>query len=306
MISIFSSTTITYIIALLRIAFFTLLERKILGYAQLRKGPNKPSIIGLPQPLADAIKLIIKEQSSPLISNHLAFIIVPGLRLFLALILWSIYPSNAPSLFISYSLLLFLCISRLRVYTTIGAGWTSNSKYSLLGALRRVAQTISYEVRIALILIRILLFHQSFNTQEIFTNSSFYLIFISPILIGIWIVTTVAETNRAPFDFAEGERELVSGFNTEYTRNLFAAIFIAEYLNILIMSFLTALLSLSHHWTPFLAISLLAFKTRVLSILFLYSRAALPRLRYDQLINLTWSTFLPIRLTFIIIYLTLV
>lgn len=164
------SILITFVAALIGIAFFTLIERKILGYVQIRKGPNKVGIIGLPQPFADALKLFAKEQTKPITSNFFGFVIAPLIGLILALILWSICPHSKPSYFITFGILFFLCVSRLRVYSTLGAGWSSNSKYALLGALRRIAQTISYEVRIALILLSFILVISSFNFTHIFIN----------------------------------------------------------------------------------------------------------------------------------------
>ena len=166
------SILISYVIAILAIAFYTLLERKALGYFQLRKGPNKPGLIGLPVPFADAIKLFTKEQAKPTFSNIIPFIVAPIIGLLLALALWSLYPHSSPSYFIKFGALLFLCISSLSVYTTLGAGWSSNSKYALLGALRGVAQTISYEVRIALILLGALAILLSFNLTSISQTQS--------------------------------------------------------------------------------------------------------------------------------------
>lgn len=303
LLSFFSSTLIIYVLILLAIAFFTLLERKVLGYIQIRKGPNKVGIIGLPQPFADALKLFTKEQAHPTMANIAPFYVAPILRLILALMLWSLYPTSSPSIVITFSILLFLCISRLRVYSTLSAGWASNSKYSLLGALRGIAQTISYEVSMALVLLAALLIIQIFRfAQATFYLVSWPLIIITPVFL-IWFVTILAETNRTPFDLAEGESELVSGFNTEYRRGPFALIFIAEYTRILaIRVFSAALFSSTVIMSP-LADLFLAFKTLFLAFVFIWVRGTLPRIRYDHLMSLTWKTFLPFILAVLIVLL---
>lgn len=300
-LNIFLNILTNYLVALLAIAFYTLLERKILGYAQERKGPNKVGVIGLPQPLADALKLFIKEQATPSQSNPFPYILAPIIRLILALILWSLYPTTTPSLFITLGIILFICISSLNVYTTLGAGWSSNSKYALLGALRRVAQTISYEIRIALILIAILCIYISFNFFKILNYTNLWIFFLTAPLIYIWFITCLAETNRTPFDFAEGESELVSGFNVEYSRGRFALIFIAEYINILFIRILSAILFLSSERIFLLSNLSLVIKTTILAFLFIWIRGRFPRIRYDRLINLTWKTFLPSSIIFLFI-----
>ncbi len=291
---------ITFLLVLAAIAFFTLLERKVLGYAQLRKGPNKVGILGLPQPMADAAKLFTKEISRPTLSNTIPFIAAPFLGLLLALAMWTIYPTASPANFIKFGILFFLCISRLNVYSTLAAGWTSNSKYSLLGALRRVAQTISYEVSISLTLLSALILLNSFDTQEIFDFPKSSLLTLLPLLFYIWFTTTLAETNRTPFDFAEGERELVSGFNTEYAGGTFALIFMAEYTNIIFMSLISTLIFLRGHGTPYIELANLIVGTLLLCFLFVWVRGTLPRIRYDRLIRLTWKAFLPLSLIFLI------
>lgn len=300
-IPIILSILIVYIIALLRIAFYTLLERKILGYFQTRKGPNKVGIAGLPQPLADALKLFLKEQSKPKIANISPFLISPFIRLLLALLLWSLYPISTTSYFLSYSVLLFLCISRLNVYTTLAAGWVSNRKYALLGSLRRVAQTISYEVSIALILLSLLIISSSFDLNlSISYNLSWPVLLFIPLSL-IWFTTTLAETNRTPFDFAEGESELVSGFNTEYSRGSFALIFIAEYANIIIISLLSSIFIFGNIDILITNDFILMTKTIIIASIFIWIRASLPRIRYDRLINLTWKSFLPFALCILLI-----
>lgn len=296
---------IRYVLILLAIAFFTLLERKTIGYIQLRKGPNKVGIIGLPQPLADAAKLLTKEQSKPSLANHSPFFVAPTIGLCLALSLWRIYPHDSPAFFIQFRILFFLCVSRLNVYVTLGAGWSSNSKYALLGAIRAVAQTISYEVRISLILLRVLIIIIRFNITLIFINNKTPIILIRIPLALIWFTSTLAETNRTPFDFAEGESELVSGFNTEYRRGTFALIFIAEYTNILVIRLFTSIFFFSTPLIWPIRTFLLSIITVFVAFSFLWVRATLPRIRYDRLIYLTWKGFLPFALVILIFNLPL-
>ena len=295
------SLIIRYVIALLAIAFFTLLERKILAYLQLRKGPNKVSILGLPQPFADAIKLFAKEQTTPTYSNTIPFLTAPALALILTLLIWSFYPYLHPSYYIKFAILAFLCVSRLNVYSTLGAGWSSNSKYALLGAIRRIAQTISYEIRIALILLTPLLINSSFNLSILSFKPQYPIFLMCLPLFFTWFVTTLAETNRTPFDLAEGESELVSGFNIEYGAGIFALIFIREYVRILFISILTTVLFLPS-FLFFYPQYEITFKALLMVFIFLWTRRALPRIRYDQLIILTWKSFLPISLSALIIF----
>jgi len=297
MISFSISFILRYVMALLAIAFYTLIERKFLGYFQLRKGPNKVILTGLPQPFADAIKLFTKEQTNPTPANLSPYIFAPILGLILALILWTLFPHSNPSAFFIYGILFFLCVSRINVYTTFIAGWCSNSKYALLGALRGVAQTISYEVSMSLILLSVLILHKSIDIN-IIKPLTWISMLIIPLAV-IWFITNLAETNRTPFDFAEGESELVSGFNVEYSAGIFALIFIAEYANILFIRLLTATL-LSGEIYIFQDVQLI-IKTIILTTLFVWVRATLPRIRYDNLIYLTWKRFLPLSLATIIL-----
>lgn len=297
MISFSISFILRYIIALVAIAFYTLIERKFLGYFQLRKGPNKVILIGLPQPFADAIKLFTKEQTNPTPANISPYIFAPVLGLILALILWILFPHSNPSSFVTYGILYFLCVSSINVYTTFMAGWCSNSKYALLGALRGVAQTISYEVSIALIILSTLILQKCIDLN-IIKCISWIILIISPLFI-IWFITNLAETNRTPFDFAEGESELVSGFNVEYRAGLFALIFIAEYINILFIRLLTATIFIGS--IEIFSNIQLIIKTIIIATLFVWIRATLPRIRYDNLIYLTWKRFLPFSLAAIIL-----
>ena len=290
------SFILSYVIALLAIAFYTLIERKFLGYFQLRKGPNKVILIGLPQPFADAIKLFTKEQTNPTPANTSPYIFAPILGLILALMLWVLYPHSNPTSYFIYGVLYFLCVSSINVYTTFIAGWCSNSKYALLGALRGIAQTISYEVSMALILLAALILHKRIDIS-IIKPVTWTILIITPLFI-MWFITNLAETNRTPFDFAEGESELVSGFNVEYRAGMFALIFIAEYINILFISLLTVILFSGSF--PLIIDIQLVIKTIALATTFVWIRATLPRIRYDNLIYLTWKSFLPLRLATII------
>ena len=285
---------------ILSIAFLTLLERKVLGYAQTRKGPNKVNLAGIPQPIADVIKLFAKEQPSPTLSNRAPFIIAPVLSLIVRFLLWLIYPNPSPTFIVSFSVLFFLSVSAINVYGTLIAGWASNSKYALLGAIRAIAQTISYEVSIALIILAPLLLIQTLQLFQYIEVNIWLIFLIFPTII-LWFITTLAETNRAPFDFAEGESELVSGFNVEYGGIKFAFLFIAEYLNILFMSILSALLFMGAGFIFFANLNIILWiKTILFILLFLWARATIPRIRYDQLISLTWKIFLPISIALLL------
>lgn len=283
---------IVSLLILLSIAFFTLLERKVLGYIQIRKGPNKVGVMGLPQPFADALKLFIKEHAHPRMANYIPFYFAPIFSLILALILWSLYPTSFSSVTLVFSVLLFLCISSLNVYATLSAGWFSNSKYSLIGSLRRIAQTISYEVSISLILLCVLLRQACFDlVRFLYRRVSWAAIILIPFFF-FWFITILAETNRTPFDLAEGESELVSGFNTEYRSGPFALIFMAEYTSILAISIISVSVFRSsagvYFGDLFTSVKIVFF-----GFLFIWIRGTLPRMRYDRLISLTWKVFLP-------------
>jgi len=298
------SIIISILLALLAIAFYTLIERKFLGYFQLRKGPNKVRLIGISQPFADALKLFIKERSRPSIANTKIFYAGPILGLILTLLLWAIYPHSSPSIYIIFGALYFLCVSRINVYVVFVSGWCSNSKYALLGALRGIAQTISYEVSISLILIRALTILYIIDLHTISNHLYSWISIIVMPLFYIWFITNLAETNRTPFDLAEGESELVSGFNIEYRRGLFALVFIAEYANILIMCLLTTIFFTGTSIS--IINTYIIIKTIIIATTFIWIRATLPRIRYDNLIYLTWKTFLPISLRSFILIITFI
>nr|YP_002333232.1 NADH dehydrogenase subunit 1 [Takifugu ocellatus]BAG85522.1 NADH dehydrogenase subunit 1 [Takifugu ocellatus] len=294
---------------LLAVAFLTLIERKVLGYMQLRKGPNIVGPYGLLQPIADGVKLFIKEPVRPSTSAPILFIIAPTLALTLAMMMWTPMPLPYPILDLNLAILFVLAISSLAVYSILGSGWASNSKYALMGSLRAVAQMISYEVSLGLILLSLIIFTGNFTLQTFnVTQESIWLIIPAWPLAAMWYISTLAETNRAPFDLTEGESELVSGFNVEYAGGPFALFFLAEYANILLMNTLSTILFLGALHVPALpeltSINLMS-KTAILSLIFLWARASYPRFRYDQLMHLTWKNFLPLTLAFIIWHLAL-
>lgn len=294
---------------LLAVAFLTLVERKVLGYIQLRKGPNIVGPYGLLQPVADAVKLFTKEPLRPLTSSATIFIMAPILALTLALTMWIPLPMPYPLVNINLGVLFILAISSLAVYSILWSGWASNSKYALIGALRAVAQTISYEVTLAIILLSVLLMNGSFALSTLITTQEhLWLIFPAWPLAMIWFISTLAETNRAPFDLAEGESELVSGFNVEYAAGPFALFFLAEYTNIIIINALTTILffgAFHNPYIPELYTVNFTVKTLLLTASFLWIRASYPRFRYDQLMHLLWKNFLPLTLALCMWHVTL-
>nr|YP_007625926.1 NADH dehydrogenase subunit 1 [Cephalophorus natalensis]AEP21104.1 NADH dehydrogenase subunit 1 [Cephalophorus natalensis] len=285
---------------LLAVAFLTLVERKVLGYMQFRKGPNVVGPYGLLQPIADAIKLFIKEPLRPATSSISMFILAPILALSLALTMWIPLPMPYPLINMNLGVLFMLAMSSLAVYSILWSGWASNSKYALIGALRAVAQTISYEVTLAIILLSVLLMNGSFTLSTlIITQEQVWLIFPAWPLAMMWFISTLAETNRAPFDLTEGESELVSGFNVEYAAGPFALFFMAEYANIIMMNIFTTTLFLGAFHNPYmpeLYTVNFTVKSLLLTITFLWIRASYPRFRYDQLMHLLWKNFLPLTL----------
>ncbi|YP_003587305.1 NADH dehydrogenase subunit 1 (mitochondrion) [Symphalangus syndactylus] len=294
---------------LIAMAFLMLTERKILGYTQLRKGPNIVGPYGLLQPFADAMKLFTKEPLKPSTSTATLYIIAPTLALTIALLLWTPLPMPSPLINLNLGLLFILATSSLTVYSILWSGWASNSNYALIGALRAVAQTISYEVTLAIILLSVLLMNGSFNLSTLITTQEhIWLILPTWPLAMMWFVSTLAETNRTPFDLTEGESELVSGFNTEYAAGPFALFFMAEYVNIIMMNALTTTIFLgtTHNARfPELYTTCFTIKTLLLTSLFLWIRTTYPRFRYDQLMYLLWKNFLPLTLALLMWYISL-
>nr|AIW52248.1 NADH dehydrogenase subunit 1 [Sinanodonta woodiana] len=280
----------TTIMVLLAMAFLTLLERKSLSYMQLRKGPNKLGFAGIPQPLADALKLLTKKIVYPTMSNSLLMSIMPSIAFSLALMLWYLYPSYYMAFHKSLGLLTFICISTMMVYPILIGGWGSNSKYALLGAIRTMTQMISYEIPMILTLIFFAMINTTLDLTTFCKGTQPTMNWQLSIPMSlIWLTVSLAETNRTPFDFSEGESELVSGFNVEYSGTMFAVFFMAEYLNILFMSVMSSILLLnSCNLAP------------MFTFMFLLARGTFPRHRYDLMMNLTWESLIPHSLAFIL------
>ena len=297
---------------LIFIAYLVYFERKIIASIQLRKGPNVVGFFGLLQPIADGIKLLTKETILPTSSNKILFLFSPILTFTLALLAWAVIPVDYGLVLsnINVGILYIFAISSLGVYGIIMAGWSSNSRYAFLGSLRSAAQMISYEVSIGLIIVNIMLVTGSLNLTEIVMAQKKMWFFIAhlPIFV-IFFISTLAETNRAPFDLPEAEAELVAGYNVEYSSMSFGLFFLGEYGNMILMSSLTTILFLGG-WLPPLEIEIFYaipgffwffLKVCVLLFLFVWIRATLPRYRYDQLMRLGWKVFLPISLVWIVL-----
>ena len=301
--------------ALVCIAYLTLAERKIMGAMQQRFGPNSVGFFGLLQPLADGLKLLIKEAVIPTNANTFSFIFAPILTFFISLLNWSILPFGSFCFFadVNISILFIFAISGLAVYGVILSGWSSNSKYAFFGAIRSAAQMVSYEVSIGLILMAALFCVGSLNFIDIvlFQNNIFFFIPFLPLFL-MFLISILAETNRAPFDLPEAESELVSGFNVEYSSMGFALFFLAEYGSIIAMSILTALIflggwiSIPIYFLFFIEPFVLAVKTSLILFFFIWVRASFPRYRVDQLMRLCWKIFLPLAFSFVLLIFSIV
>jgi len=305
---------------MLTVAYFTYAERKVIGYIQVRIGPNRVGPFGLLQPIADAVKLLFKEVLIPNNSNSYLFIVAPILTLAPALSAWAVIPFDKMLLLsdINVGLLYVLAMTSIGVYGIIIAGWASNSKYALLGALRSAAQTISYELGMGFALAGVLIISQTMNLKDIVLAQSggilnWYFVPLFPLFIVYWICA-VAETNRAPFDLAEGESEIVAGFHVDYSGMAFAMFFLAEYANMILLAFLSSIIFLGGWLSPFQNIYMLEdlfsfipgiiwllAKTSVFMFLYLWFRATFPRYRYDQLMRLGWKIFIPVTFVWLVV-----
>lgn len=292
---------------LIAVAYVTLVERKILGSIQLRKGPNEVGIWGLLQPLSDGLKLFSKETILPSHANISVFLMGPILALTLALIIFAVVPYGYGIVLadINIGILYIFGVSSISVYAVLMSGWSSNSKYAYFGAIRAAAQMISYEVSIGLIIIAVLILAGDVNmTAIVMAQKDMW--FIVPLLPAgiLFLVSALAETNRAPFDLTEGESELVSGFNVEYSAMTFANFFLAEYAHIIFMSMLFVLLFMGGwlvpEWLPIYQPLALAIKTSAVIMWFVWVRGSFPRMRYDQLMALLWKSYLPLSLGFVV------
>ncbi|QQG46692.1 MAG: NADH-quinone oxidoreductase subunit NuoH [Candidatus Azosocius agrarius] len=305
---------------LLGVAYYTYFERKIIGYIQLRIGPNRVGIFGLLQPIADAVKLIFKEIIIPDKSNKFLFIIAPILSIAPSLAAWAVIPFDENFIIadINVGILYLLAMTSISVYGIIIAGWASNSKYALFGSLRSSAQMISYEISMSLCIVGVLMMSGSMNLKSIVMSQSgsilnWYFIPLFPLFI-IYFLSAIAETNRSPFDVAEGESEIVAGFHVEYSGIMFALFFLAEYMNMILVSFLTVIMFFGGWHSPFESVVFIDYyfswipgifwlllKSSFFMFSFLWFRATFPRYRYDQIMRLGWKFFIPISLFWIFI-----
>jgi NADH-quinone oxidoreductase subunit H len=298
------------------VAYYTYAERKVLAFSQLRKGPNVVGPFGLLQPIADGLKMFVKETIIPSGANRIVFIAAPMVTLTLALVAWAVIPfdNRAALANINVGILYLFAVSSLSVYGIVMAGWASNSRYAFLGALRSAAQMVSYEVSIGFVLVTVLLCAGSLNLSDIVVAQR-HIWFVIPLLpmAVIFFISGLAETNRAPFDLPEGESELVAGYFVEYSSMSFLLFFMGEYANMVLVSVMTAILFLGGWLAPFNiepfsgaaahvwhAAWLLA-KTFVMMFCILWVRATFPRFRYDQLMRLGWKVFLPFSLLWLVL-----
>ena len=305
---------------ILAVAYYTYFERKVIGYMQIRRGPNRIGPLGLAQPFADVFKLLLKEIILPENANKFLFLLAPVLALAPAFAAWAVIPFDDWAVIadINAGLLYLLAMSSLGVYGLIIAGWASNSKYAFLGALRSTAQMVSYEIAMGFAVVGVLIMAGTLNLSEIVLAQQggvfdWYWLPLLPLFV-IYIISGLAETNRAPFDVAEGESEIVAGFHVEYSGSGFAVFFLAEYANMILISALTALLFTGGWLSPFEGVPVIGDtllgqgsifwflgKTVFFMFLFLWFRATFPRYRYDQIMRLGWKVFIPITIVWVMV-----
>lgn len=297
---IFLTWLIQAILLILTVAFYTLFERKCIRLFHLRVGPNKVSFIGLIQPLLDAFKLLSKQVITPIRANKYIYNIAPVLALFLGLFVWITIPRFYIIMSINYRIVLFFLLGSIMVFSVLISGWSSNSKYSLIGRLRSVAQSVSYESVFRTLIVIIILFIFSYSIRSFFTQSSLIFLFLFP----VWLICTLAETHRAPFDFSESESELVSGFNTEYSGALFAFIFLSEYIILLYSCFLITYIFFI--WLLPVRVILVSIVALFFSFVFIWIRLTYCRFRYDFLIIISWKILLPIVLCLFLIFIPII
>lgn len=300
---------------MLAVAYLTYAERKIIGYMQVRLGPNRVGPKGWLQPIADAVKLMLKEIIIPSGANRFLFILAPILSIGPALAAWAVIPFGEGMVLanLDAGLLYLLALTSLGVYGVIISGWASNSKYAFLGAMRSAAQIVSYEIAMGFALVGVLMAAGSLNLQEIVLKQQggilhWFWLPLLPLFV-VYFVSGVAETNRAPFDVAEGESEIVAGFHVEYSGMAFAVFFLAEYANMVLISALVSTLFLGGWLSPFEGIPVLGdpgliwfvVKVAIFLFLFIWLRATFPRYRYDQIMRLGWKVFIPVTLVWIVV-----
>nr|UEK24896.1 NADH dehydrogenase subunit 1 [Kolla paulula] len=296
---LFTIFFILLLFVLVSVGFFTLLERKVLSYMQIRKGPNKVGFVGIMQPFSDGFKLFFKEQVWPMNSNIMIYYLCPFFSLLQSLFLWSLFPFFVNLIEFNFSMLFFLCISGVGVYSLIVCGWSSNSMYSMLGCIRSVSQAISYEVSLSLILFGYFFLMDSYSFIDFYNiQVNCWFFFLSLPVFMCWLSCCLAETNRTPFDFSEGESELVSGFNVEYGSGGFAFLFISEYCSIIFICLLSVIIFFGCDYYSFLFFLSIIF----FCFLFIWIRCSLPRYRYDKLMYLAWKCYLPLSLNYIFFF----
>lgn len=284
---LFISWLVQCLLIMLAVAYYTLFERKVIGLFHLRVGPNKVSIVGIVQPLLDALKLFTKQNLVPLRANKFVYVLAPQIGLFLAFFVWLTLPNLYLIVSINYSIVLFFCVGSVIVFSVLMSGWASNSKYRLIGRLRSVAQSISYESVFSTLIVILMILMLSYSIRSLFSQSSVLFLVFFP----VWVICTLAEGHRAPFDFSESESELVSGYNTEYSGANFAFCFLAEYAILLYSCFLITYIFFM--WLLPVSMLLVILIAVFFSFLFVWIRITFCRFRYDMLIIMSWKILLP-------------